>query len=706
MKQNDVPSSVLDYLRHKYDEEFTIVGAIGSAWGQPYVRWGAKPVTGGEDTAFTVFGVPDAFGSYHFADSYFCVLVHDAYETFLQKMLDSVWPGCKLTLSLPRDIPAASDLNRRLLPTEIDQRLHGDTFQARLSIIVPTATPEQLLNLAQSTANQIQQCKLSIWMDFYHDEGKQPAYSVFIDRDYSIHTVQQDSMVAASNAELQIDHQRAMLLSAIVYQNDMISQQTRGSLGDIVRYIAEFSLSGNEVFGALPCEMTREEWQVILNGILADPQLCSLRIAKTVDVTEQNASQFPHILPGHRAVCFLNHTQAVVVFRGTSGDHEWYDNAQGMIQSDTMQQLAARQFVLEARAELEIEHMTVVGHSKGGNKAQYAMLTAPEGDVNNCISLDGQGFSTAFHKKYHKQIENRTKNIAFLAERRDFVNCLGIRAGDTHFFEGWRGDPTTTEPFGNPLPLFHCPDAFFNRKTMEWSPIEEGSIPKTLQYFIRYFLESPHCSDIREQTALDVIQLLMKDKTASNADISQALMNLTVLLVDLVATDEGFAHSITELAYTEYRVLLATFATLLPTNEQSNNVEKSLLSSYLSLLAHEFFINKSFRKNILATLQKLVVLIASLVRDGIHLLVEYLVSFITRLLESLIATAKDLGDKIQQAILSFLDTLLQAWRRFIGGQTNALTSTSSALLASGGDEDAMNLLLAALDYDEAAFAAL
>ena len=52
---------------------------------------------------------------------------------------------------------------------------------------------------------------------------------------------------------------------------------------------------------------------------------------------------------------------------------------------------------------LPYDSITVAGHSKGGNKAQYVTVLSDK--VDRCISMDGQGFSQEFIDKYYAEIQ-------------------------------------------------------------------------------------------------------------------------------------------------------------------------------------------------------------------------------------------------------------------------------------------------------------
>lgn len=120
-----------------------------------------------------------------------------------------------------------------------------------------------------------------------------------------------------------------------------------------------------------------------------------------------------------RVACFIdNDGKAVVVFRGTTTQKEWEDNGQGAYEYNTMQQIDALNYV----NNLPYDNITVTGHSKGGNKAQYVTILSPK--VEKCISVNGQGFSNEFLKRYKEEIENNKSKIISINAKYDYVNCL------------------------------------------------------------------------------------------------------------------------------------------------------------------------------------------------------------------------------------------------------------------------------------------
>lgn len=163
------------------------------------------------------------------------------------------------------------------------------------------------------------------------------------------------------------------------------------------------------------CEMSNDEWRTLIRTVRQEPALLNY----TVQHYENNSET------GMRAACFVDdvtHPQDVnIVFRGTSGDFEWHDNGEGGYSTETAQQKAADDYV----NHLPLEYgnaMTVTGHSKGGNKAQYVTITTDR--IARCVSVDGQGFSQEFLDQYSERIRKRANSIVSISASNDVVNCL------------------------------------------------------------------------------------------------------------------------------------------------------------------------------------------------------------------------------------------------------------------------------------------
>ena len=86
------------------------------------------------------------------------------------------------------------------------------------------------------------------------------------------------------------------------------------------------------------------------------------------------------------AACFVddinNPTDVNVAFKGTTGGYEWHDNGEGAYMTDTKCQMEAAGYI-NRLPEAYGNHITVTGHSKGGNKAQYVTITTDR--VERCV---------------------------------------------------------------------------------------------------------------------------------------------------------------------------------------------------------------------------------------------------------------------------------------------------------------------------------
>lgn len=109
----------------------------------------------------------------------------------------------------------------------------------------------------------------------------------------------------------------------------------------------------------------------------------------------------------------------IVAFRGTVEEtYEWRDNIEGLNRADTDAQKKALDYI----HSLPYDDITVVGHSKGGNKAQYVAITSDK--VSRCVSMDGQGFSKEFLDKYRDEIVKNAHKIKNYSLSTDYVHVL------------------------------------------------------------------------------------------------------------------------------------------------------------------------------------------------------------------------------------------------------------------------------------------
>lgn len=203
----------------------------------------------------------------------------------------------------------------------------------------------------------------------------------------------------------ELNESQLILLNSLVYVDADYSSGT--SMADLVNGLLEPGMLDNMTYGG---GMTRDEVEDMLKEIAKDPALMALTIDSSVD-TEI------------RGVCFVDPAgEAVIAFRGTGPAYAaWDDNCQGGYLSDTDMQEEALAFAQDCAKRYD--DITVTGHSKGGNMAQYVTVLMGD-EVDRCVSFDGQGFGDEFLKKYEDEIAANRSKIRNVCAYNDYVNIL------------------------------------------------------------------------------------------------------------------------------------------------------------------------------------------------------------------------------------------------------------------------------------------
>ncbi len=228
----------------------------------------------------------------------------------------------------------------------------------------------------------------------------------------------------------ELSESQLILLDNLIYLKDVANRENK-KVSVIVEDLLDGGLekSKDKVTGTYPGQMNEEEWIAILKNIEQDKQLMDLTVKhgdvgnvydeKTGKIVRDKNGQ--PIEPGARMATFVDaQDNATVVFRGTSGDYEWHDNGTGAYLSDTEMQVAALKYI----ESLPYDNITVTGHSKGGNKAQYVAILSDK--VDRAVSLDGQGFPKEFIEKYGDLIAANRGKIISISAKDDPVNRLLI----------------------------------------------------------------------------------------------------------------------------------------------------------------------------------------------------------------------------------------------------------------------------------------
>lgn len=229
----------------------------------------------------------------------------------------------------------------------------------------------------------------------------------------------------------ELSEKELLLLSNYLYIDKCTEYGTINELLDSCRDL-EGNISKDRVagLGIGGCMSTEEGLDLLQDIDASSEEFKSLNVSRSIDDG------------GIRAVCFTkdgDDANATVVFRGTGGSYEaWADNVRGEYMTDTKMQKLADDFV---RYDCGVyDNITVSGHSKGGNMAQYVTVTNT-GRVGRCISFDGQGFGNGFFGAYKSTIPEASGHIKSVSAHNDYVNILlNSIAGECVYVRNIRND--------------------------------------------------------------------------------------------------------------------------------------------------------------------------------------------------------------------------------------------------------------------------
>lgn len=292
-------------------------------------------------------------------------------------------------------------------------------------------------------------------------------------------------------------------------------------------YLAQFSESvlnkldnSSDIYDG---ENSGSEWAAMIRYMKSKKELLELKIA---EVTE-------------KVVCFVNpnNNKAIVAFRGTNGGEEWIDNVEGFNEADTVYQKEAYDYI----EGLPYDDISVVGHSKGGNKAQYVAIRSDK--VTRCVSVDGQGFSQEFIDKYGPQIEKNASKITSYSLSTDFVHILmytlpGIKI---HYINGGSDVGNTGEN--------HSPDALFEYyrdNNGEWHVKVNGDG----NAYLDYSAEDASMTMLHEFTTFVLNNMSGEDKYKTVAFLSGLLSGLfsegwdTEQIIDYIKSNKDAASTV------------------------------------------------------------------------------------------------------------------------------------------------------------------
>ena len=241
-----------------------------------------------------------------------------------------------------------------------------------------------------------------------------------------------------------LSDQELILLDNLIYFQDVFWE------GDSVAQIIDKIIYQLEKKPNLKyAQMQAQEWMELVSVLQSNQKLLHYKATnKTMPFGSQNTGTI---------VCFvdeISHPLDVnVIFKGTQNGYEWDDNGEGAYLMESDCQRAAADYINRLPEEYG-NHLTVSGHSKGGNKAQYVTITTNR--VARCVAEDGQGFSNEFCRQYHFVIEDRKNRIKNYCAENDYVNVIANTIAGTSIY-------IKTEFQINPF-LYHKPNLILTQK--------------------------------------------------------------------------------------------------------------------------------------------------------------------------------------------------------------------------------------------------
>ena len=242
---------------------------------------------------------------------------------------------------------------------------------------------------------------------------------------------------------------------------------------------------------------------VLQNAVKNDPGLGKLVIANQSANMNDPATGMPYESGGLNACTFqdkLDDSNSVtVVFRGTGGG-EWYDNGLGlsgeMVATD--QQIQATEYfdyIVEQNGWNSSDpDIYITGHSKGGNKTQFVVMTSEYSDlIVNGYSLDGQCMSPEAIKymkeKYGIDEYNKRREKLFsISADNDYVNVLGVNNVDGRLVPDDHIFYLESNLSGV---AWHYPDCYMNEDGTITAFTEQGDISKLLQGISEQTMDLP-----------------------------------------------------------------------------------------------------------------------------------------------------------------------------------------------------------------------
>ena len=353
------------------------------------------------------------------------------------------------------------------------------------------------------------------------------------------------------NHENNLTNSEMLQLSSLQYSNDLFRAKNVGK--SIKEILLQYDKDGN---GTLDSKETKaiekpgwfkeEQFSEVINDILKDDNVSELTLTDVADIKANYLV----------AATFENkNKEATVVFEGTDDAQQWSDNFDGLLVNgddidNTKVQEAAANYINQVCAERGYKNVSVTGHSKGGNLAQYATVMCPD-LVNDCVAFDGQGFTKEWIEANKENIDKtKDKILAINAYFDPVSSLLEPIAGNTKYVDCESTFVTDNDGWpdaGNEIKDFfqdaHCPYGLYKANKDGWYEKDQANIATFISQLSSAIESiSPEGKEVIDNIVSDAIdEGYCKDSSIGDKDAIEA--KGTEFYVDdfkLVQTNIGY----------------------------------------------------------------------------------------------------------------------------------------------------------------------
>lgn len=299
----------------------------------------------------------------------------------------------------------------------------------------------------------------------------------------------------------------------------------------------------------------------ILNEISSSEELSSLTILDNTDIPENgiNATTYGKLDENGKLT-----NNATVVFQGTIGSAGWQDNAKSLNETTKMQKAAyeyiqRQEYILkEKSANPDDIHLSISGHSKGGNLAMFSTIenskdTSTKLTIDNCLSFDGEGFNNSFVEENKDVIEANKSKITSINAYLDPVNLLLNDIAGKTYYVGMDYTKLETDENGNAVINelgdfndfvwdVHCPQNMYKQvdrdENGDWTLYEKCEVASAIDNI------SNDIEDMKEPIKSYIVNSLVEifgaNGTTEEAEEPTPLVTLKDYNLTITKGDDGY----------------------------------------------------------------------------------------------------------------------------------------------------------------------